>query len=51
MVVVETIPPYRADCYKVSKEQIRYGMIELFQLLKRVAYYELHGYDEEVEFI
>lgn len=51
MVVVETIPPYRADCYKVSKAQIREGMIEMFQLLKRVAYYELFGYEEEVDFI
>ena len=51
MVVVETIPPHRAQCFSVPQEEIRNGMIELFQLLKRVAYYELHGYEEEVEFV
>ena len=51
MIVVETIPPYRAQCYSVSPQQIKSGMIELFSLLKRVAYHELCGYDKEVEFV
>ncbi len=51
MLVVETVNPFRSQCFSVSKENIKSGMIELFQLLKRVAYYEIHGYEEEVEFI
>ena len=51
MLVVETIPPYRAQRYVVSPSHIKEGMIELFQLLKRVAFHEMFGFEIETEFI
>lgn len=48
--VVETIPNYWSRCYTVSDTQLKRGTKELNQLLKRVAYYEIFGYDKEVEF-
>lgn len=48
--VVETIPNYWSRCYTVNDTQLRRGTKELNELLKRVAYYEIFGYDKEVEF-
>ena len=48
--VVETIPNYWSKCYSVSDAQLRFGMKEADKLLKMVAYYEIFGYDKEVEF-
>ena len=36
---------------RISDKLIRKGRCEYMQLLKRVAYYEMFGYDEEVKFI
>lgn len=51
MLVVQTTPPYSAACFPVSRGQLKEGQIHFEQLMKRVAYYEIFGYDKEVEFI
>lgn len=51
MLVVQTIPPYKSQCFAVSKTQLKQGMLEFEQLMKRVAYYEIFGYKKEVEFV
>lgn len=48
--VVETIPNYWSRCYTVNDTQLKRGVKELNELLKRVAYYEIFGYENEVEF-
>lgn len=45
MAVVETIPPYKTEVFKVSVADIKRGMIELKELLCRVAYCEIYGYE------
>lgn len=51
MLVVETIPPYNSKCFSVSQSQLKQGIGEFNQLMKRVAYYEMFGYENEVTFI
>lgn len=51
MLVVETIPHYWSRCYKVNYNQLTSGKHMLRELLSRVAYCELFGYDKEIEFI
>jgi len=51
MLVVQTTPPYTSACFSVSRSQLKSGQIHFEQLMKRVAYYELFGYDKEVEFV
>lgn len=51
MLVVETIPNYWSKSYYVSDVQMRAGRKMLNELLCRVAYCEIFGYDKEIEFI
>ena len=51
MLVVQTIPPYTSRCFSVNKTQLKRGVNEFEQLMKRVAYYEIFGYKKEVEFV
>lgn len=51
MLTVETIPNYWSKCYYVNGEQLRDGHKTLRELLCRVAYCEMFGYDKEIEFI
>ena len=51
MLVVQTIPPYASRCYSVSNTDLKKGWNQFEQLMKRVAYYEIFGYKNEVEFI
>ena len=51
VLVVSTSDPYESQCYPISDKLIRKGRCEYMQLLKRVAYYEMFGYDEEVKFV
>lgn len=51
MLVVETLPPYDSRCYFVSQTQLKQGMEEFNQLLKRVAYHEMFGYEDEIKFV
>ena len=51
MLVVQTTPPYTSACFPVGRDLLKQGRIQFEQLMKRVAYYEIFGYDKEVEFI
>lgn len=50
MLVVETIPNYWSKAYVVNPSQLREGYKKLRELLCRVAYCEMFGYDKEIEF-
>lgn len=47
---VETIPNYWSRCFKINEEDLHRGISEFTELIKRVAYYEIMGYDKEVTF-
>ncbi len=51
VLVVSTSDPYESKCFPVNDYLIRKGRREYMQLLKRVAYYEMFGYEEEVKFV
>lgn len=51
MLVVETAPPYDSRCFYVTQSQLKKGLNEFNELLKRVAYYEIFGYENEVNFV
>lgn len=51
MLVVETQPPYESRCFYVSETQLKKGLDEFNQLLKRVAYHEMFGYENEINFV
>lgn len=51
MLVVETLPPYDSKCFYVTNGQLKQGINEFNQLMKRVAYYEMFGYETEVNFV
>lgn len=42
MLLVSTVPDYRAGIFKVTNKEIRNGFLEFKDLLQRVAYLELH---------
>lgn len=42
MLLVSTVPDYRAGIFKVTNREIRNGFLEFKDLLQRVAYLELH---------
>lgn len=42
MLLVSTVPDYRAGIFKVTNAEIRKGFSEFKDLLQRVAYLELH---------
>lgn len=50
MLVVETIPHYWSRSFYVSGAQMKEGHRQLRELLCRVAYCEMFGYDKEIEF-
>lgn len=50
MLVVETIPHNWSRSFYVSGAQMREGHKQLRELLCRVAYCEMFGYDKEIEF-
>ena len=51
VLVVSTSDPYESQRFSISDNLIKKGRREYMQLLKRVAYYEMFGYDEEVKFV
>ena len=51
MLVVQTLDPYSSSCFPVSENFIRKGRKEYKELLKRIAYYSIFGFDKEVEFV
>lgn len=50
MLVVETIPNYWSRSYYVTNEQLKLGKRHFNELMFRVAYCEMFGYDKEIEF-
>ena len=50
MLVVETIPNYWSRCFYVTDKQLREGLKMFNELMCRVAYCEMFGYDKEIEF-
>lgn len=51
MLVVETIPNYWSRAYKVNPSQLTEGRKMLNDLLCRVAYCQIFGWDKEIEFV
>ena len=51
MLVVETIPNYWSRSFYVSDNQLRDGRKMFNELMSMVAYYNIFGYDKEVEWI
>ena len=51
VLVVSTSEECSSKCYAINPTQIKKGRKEYRELLKRVAYYEMFGYDEEVKFV
>lgn len=49
VLVVNTVN-YETGCFKVNNQHIKEGQAEFEKLLKMVAYYELYGYKNDVEF-
>lgn len=49
VLVVNTVN-YETACYRVTNEHLKEGKAEYEKLLKMVAYYELFGYKNDVEF-
>ena len=50
MLVVETIPNFWSKAYVVNPSQLTVGKRKFKELLCRVAYCEMFGYDKEIEF-
>lgn len=51
MLVVETVLQHRAMLYPVSKADLLQGFKEFGALIKRVAFHEIHGYENTMEVI
>lgn len=51
IIAVETCLDNRAGVFSISPEIIKEGKKEFCRLLKMVAYYEMFGYDSEVNFV
>ena len=50
MLVVQTSPDYASRCYNVNSKWMKKGKIEGEELLKRIAAYQLFGWDSDIEF-
>lgn len=48
MLLVSTVPDFRAGVFVVTKEEINKGFNEFKRLLRMVAYHEVYGYDGSV---
>lgn len=51
MLVVETIPHFWSRAYYVTDNQLRSGLSSFYELMYRVGYCEMFGYDKEIEFV
>lgn len=49
--VVETDTDHLSMCFSIPRKEIIRGMNEFNKLISEVAYYEMFGYEEKVEFI
>lgn len=50
VLVVQTTAPYTSKCYSIPKNLLTKGKIEFEQLMKRVAYHQMYGFKDEVNF-
>lgn len=50
MLVVETVGAFNSKSYSVSNEDIVSGFKEFSDLIKRVAYHQVKGYNRILEF-
>ena len=50
-LVVKNNYPYNSKCCNMKNDLYKRGKQLYEELLKRVAYYEIFGYDELVEFV
>jgi hypothetical protein len=48
---IETIPNYWAKIFHIPQEELNKGLQEFYELLERVAAYEIFGYNEELNFV
>lgn len=51
MLVVQTFPDFSSRCFSVGNNWLKKGKREGEELLKRVAAYEIFGWDSEIDFI
>lgn len=51
ILAVQTIPPYDTGVFKVSNSLLKQGKQEYEELLKRVGYHTMFGFDRSVDFI
>ena len=51
MLVVETDTDHKSDMFNVPRSELIRGMNDFNRLISEVAYYEIFGYEEQVEFI
>lgn len=51
VLVVSTSDPYDSKVFSVNEKMLKKGRREYKELLKRVAYYEMFGYEKEVKFV
>ena len=51
ILVVETDTDHLSMCFSIPRKEIIRGMNEFNRLISEVAYYEMFGYTEKVEFI
>lgn len=51
VIVVETIGKNKTYAFSINNELLNEGRIEFCNLLKRVAYCEMFGYDDSIDFI
>lgn len=51
MLVVQTQSPFTSQCFAVSKSRLKQGWDKFERLMKRVAYYEIFGYENKVKFV
>ena len=51
MLVVETDTDHKSDMFNVPRSELIRGMNDFNKLISEVAYYEMFGYEEQVEFI
>jgi len=49
MIVVETNKPHKSHVFNVDKRWMKAGKEEMQEILARIAYHEINGYDIEVE--
>lgn len=51
ILAVETVLENNTKCIPISNKALENGKIELYDCIKRIAYYEICGHKKEVEFI